>query len=58
MVLQSVETHGRIPRREAAELCKISGPQANRLLDRLVSQGLLDREGERGRAVCYRKSTK
>jgi ATP-dependent DNA helicase RecG len=55
MVLQYVERHGRITRREAAELCRITGPQAYRLLDRLAQQGLVQREGERGRSVGYRR---
>lgn len=58
MVLQYVEKHGRITRREAAELCRISGPQAYRLLNRLAEQGLLTRVGKRGRGVVYRKRTK
>lgn len=58
MVLQYVEKHGRITRREAAELCRITGPQAYRLLDRLAGQGLILREGERGRAVAYRRMPK
>lgn len=57
MVLQYVEKHGRIARREAAELCRISGPQAYRLLDRLAESGQLVREGRRGRGVGYRKDT-
>ena len=57
MVLQYVEKHGRITRREAAELCRISGPQAYRLLNRLVRQGRIAREGRRGRGVRYRKIT-
>jgi ATP-dependent DNA helicase RecG len=55
MVLQYVEKHGRITRKEAAELCRITGPQAYRLLDRLAEQGLLIREGDRGRGVGYRR---
>ncbi len=55
MVLQYMERHGRITRRGAAELCRITGPQAYRLLDRLARQGLIQREGERGRAVAYRR---
>jgi len=55
MVLQYVEKHGRITRREAADLCRITGPQAYRLLDRLAQQGLVEREGERGRSVSYRR---
>jgi ATP-dependent DNA helicase RecG len=58
MVLQYVEKHGRITRKEAAELCQISGPQAYRLLDRLAREERLAREGERGRGVTYRKGTK
>jgi len=58
MVLQYVEKHGRITRGEAAELCRISGPQAYRLLDRLAEQGLLVRDGKRGRGVGYRKGRK
>jgi ATP-dependent DNA helicase RecG len=56
MVLQYVEKHGRITRREAAELCRITGPQAYRLLDRLAKQGVIARKGERGRGVGYRRS--
>lgn len=58
MVLQYAEKHGRITRREAAELCRISGPQAYRLLDRLTEQGLLIREGGRGRGVGYLRKAK
>ncbi len=58
MALQYVEKHGRITRREAAELCRITGPQAYRLLDRLNKQGLLEREGERGRSVGYRRAAR
>jgi ATP-dependent DNA helicase RecG len=58
MVLQFVEKHGKITRREAAELCRITGPQAYRLLDRLTHQGLVEREGERGRSVSYRRTTR
>ena len=58
MVLQYVEKNGRITRREAAALCRLSGPQAYRLLDNLAEQGLITREGEHGRGVAYRKGTK
>lgn len=50
---QSVETHGQITRRETAELCRISPPQAVRLLDHLVRQGTLQRIGQRGSGVAY-----
>jgi ATP-dependent DNA helicase RecG len=56
MVLQFVEKHGRITRREAAEMCRLSGPQAYRLLDRLAKQDRLVREGCRGRGVTYRET--
>lgn len=45
MVLQYVDTHGRIARGEVAELCQQSPDQAKRLLNRLVSRGLLCRAG-------------
>ena len=41
MVLQYVETHGRITRREAADLCRLSPDQAYRLLRKLVTDGRL-----------------
>ena len=49
MVLQYVEKHGRITRREAAELCRVSSDQAKRLLDRLVKAGRLARHGRHKR---------
>lgn len=58
MVLQFAERHGAITRKDTAGLCQISGPQASRLLSKLVAKGLLDRIGERGRGVKYRKCTK
>lgn len=58
MVLQYVEKHGRITRREAAELCRTGNPQAYRLLCRLSEKGLLARDGERGRSVSYRRDTR
>ncbi len=47
MVLQYVEKHNRITRREAAELCQISSDQAKRVLARLVERGELEAHGER-----------
>ncbi|WP_420635217.1 ATP-binding protein [Candidatus Palauibacter sp.] len=40
-------TRGRITRREAVEVCKISPAQATRLLRRLVEKGSLARHGEK-----------
>lgn len=45
MVLQHVEKYGRITRREAADLCRLSPPQAARLLQRLVEKAQLVRRG-------------
>lgn len=39
MVLQYVEKHGRITRREVAELCRPGPYEATRLLARLVEAG-------------------
>ncbi len=58
MVLQYVEKHGRITRGEVAELCRINGPQAYRLLHRLVNQELVERDSERGRRTGYLKRRK
>lgn len=52
MVLQYVEKHGRITRRETAELCRLGSDQAKRLLARLTDAGRLRRQG-RGRGVTY-----
>lgn len=38
MVLDYVKAHGRITRSEASDLCKISGPQASRMLARLADK--------------------
>ena len=45
MVLQYVGKHGKITRREAAELCQLGSLQARNLLARLVSQGKLAMRG-------------
>jgi len=47
MILQYVRAHGRITRREAAELCQISLDQAYRLLQKLVDQGHLTQHGRK-----------
>lgn len=47
MVLQFVEKHGRITRREVAERCRISADQAYRLLTRLLDEGQLVRHGRK-----------
>lgn len=45
MVLQYVKKHGRITRREVAELCRIGVDQAKRLLARLAREKSLKRRG-------------
>jgi len=52
MILQYVRAHGRITRREAAELCQISSPQARNVLAKLTEKGLLLRQGRR-RGIFY-----
>lgn len=47
IVLQYLETHGRITRAEAADLCRLSPDQAYRLLKRLVDEGHLIRHGQK-----------
>ena len=47
MILQYVRAHGRIARREVADLCRIGPYQATRLLKKLVKDGKLARHGQR-----------
>jgi ATP-dependent DNA helicase RecG len=53
MVLQYVERHGSIGRGEVADLCRLSPPQAYRLLKSLVGKGFLEKPPRRGRGVRY-----
>jgi len=46
MILQYVESHGRITRREVAELCRLSPDQAKHLLKRLVRTTRLIKHGK------------
>lgn len=52
MVLQFAAKHGRITRKETADLCQISSTQAKYLLKRLVNKELLAPKGS-GRAAFY-----
>ena len=52
MVLQFARNHGKITRRDAAELCRISEDQARRLLTKLLGDHKLRRTGK-GRATAY-----
>ncbi|HPW56707.1 MAG TPA: ATP-binding protein [Thermoanaerobaculaceae bacterium] len=57
MVLQYVGKHGRITRREAAELCRIASHQARDLLARLSARGDLVMRG-RGKGAFYERGVK
>ncbi|WP_448605230.1 RNA-binding domain-containing protein [Thermoflexus hugenholtzii] len=52
MILQYVRAHGRITRREAAELCQLKECQAFYILQKLVKQGRLKSIGK-GRGAYY-----
>lgn len=54
MVLQYVEAHGRITRRETVELCNLSDNQASHLLRRMAAEGKLRQEGQK-RGAYYVK---
>jgi ATP-dependent DNA helicase RecG len=56
MVRQYVETHGSVSRSEVADLCQLSPPQAYRLLQKLVKQGLIMPPPSKGRGARYRKN--
>jgi ATP-dependent DNA helicase RecG len=47
MVLQYVRKHGRITRREAADLCRVSSDQAKLLLSRLLRKEKLEPHGQK-----------
>jgi len=52
MILQYVRAHGRITRKEAAELCQIKEHQAYYILQKLVQQGRVKLKGK-GRSAHY-----
>ena len=52
MVLQFARNHGRITRKDAVTLCRISEDQARRLLTKLYKESKLRRTG-RGPATAY-----
>ena len=54
MILQSVEAQGKITRRKATDLCRISEPQAYRLLSKMLKNNDLDKVGN-GRGAYYVK---
>jgi len=54
MVMSYVDAHGRITRREAADLCQVAPRQARSVLKRLVDRGELRLVGERRTAFYER----
>ena len=52
MVIQFVQKHGKIARKEVMELCRLSKDQAGHLLRRLTRDGKLVLHGKR-RAAYY-----
>lgn len=55
MILQFVDTHGRITRSQAADLCQIGGREARSALEKLVNRGELVIRGEK-RGAFYERS--
>jgi len=55
MVLTYIDKHGSIKRADVMELCRLSGPQAYHLLDRLKKQGKILQKGEKRHAFYTRK---
>lgn len=47
MILAYLNAHGKITRRETAELCKLSSSQASRLLRRMTQKGILQLVGSK-----------
>lgn len=56
MVMQYVDTHGRITRSQAADLCQLGGREARAVLEKLVNRGELVVRGER-RGSYYERGT-
>jgi ATP-dependent DNA helicase RecG len=57
MVLQYVDSHGRITRSLAADLCQVEGREARAVLERLVKRGDLEVRGERRGSYYARPDT-
>lgn len=55
MVMEFVEAHGRIARKDVIDLCGISGDQSGRLLKKIEKKGLLVRKGSPPRWTYYVK---
>lgn len=56
MVLNYIDKHGAIKRADAAELCRLSLPQAYHLLKRLKGEGKIIQHGVKRYAFYARKA--
>jgi ATP-dependent DNA helicase RecG len=56
MVLSFIDKHGSIKRADVMGLCRLTGPQAYHLLNRLQKQGKIVKKGERRHAIYTRTS--
>lgn len=56
MVLAYIDKHGSIKRSEVMELCRLTGPQAYHLLNRLQKRALIRKRGEKRHAVYTREA--
>ncbi len=57
MVLNYIDKHGSLKRTDVMDLCRLSGPQAYRLLRKLTDKGMLTKTGE-NRAAVYTRATR
>jgi len=55
MVLNYIDKHGSIKRADVMDLCHLNGPQAYRLLKKLIEKAVLKKTGEKKHAVYTRK---
>ena len=56
LVRRYVEEHGSISRKETAELCAVTAPQAHQLLKNMASDRILRRVGSTGRGARYERN--
>jgi ATP-dependent DNA helicase RecG len=51
--VEFLKAHGRVERKHVVELCGITGPQAGRLLKKMMNDGTLERRGSPPRWTYY-----
>jgi ATP-dependent DNA helicase RecG len=54
MVIHYIDKHGSIKRADVMDLCRLSGPQAYRLLKKLTDKAVIRKSGDRKHAVYTR----